>query len=239
MVNITKKELIKVGTELGKKETQNKEKILDLVRFMTEYLNHNTSELLTPSCKTYDIINFWTCSESTLNNKSKTKLEQNIEKIGNVIEFQEKYIVELAGCIEVYKNEEIEPEIVCDETNEHCNFNGSCEDCLSEKDHNEEYKICDDRNANKCFDCAMKILEELEPELEKCERSGVIIEGNDINDFVEFCDKKDKEETITITKKEYDELIEARNQLEHLENLGVDNWSEYSHYSCYEDEEDD
>jgi hypothetical protein len=103
-VSMTKKELIKVGTELGKKAVQNREKILDLVRFRMQYLDHDTSELLTPSCETYNIINFWACSESTLGNKTKARLEQNIEEVRKAIEFQEKYIVELAECIEVYEN---------------------------------------------------------------------------------------------------------------------------------------
>jgi hypothetical protein len=46
------------------------------------------------------------------------------------------------------------------------------------------------------------------------------------------------EEMVTITKAEYDRLIEADRQLEHLECLGVDNWSEYSHWSSEEDEDD-
>jgi hypothetical protein len=34
-------------------------------------------------------------------------------------------------------------------------------------------------------------------------------------------------------------LAESTNQLEHLECMGVDNWGEYSHYTCEDDEEDE
>lgn len=34
-------------------------------------------------------------------------------------------------------------------------------------------------------------------------------------------------ETVTILKTEYDELINRRNKLEALENAGVDNWDGY------------
>lgn len=47
----------------------------------------------------------------------------------------------------------------------------------------------------------------------------------------------DPEEMITITKKEYDELVEADLQLNHLQNSGVDNWDGYSYYTCNEEEE--
>jgi len=44
------------------------------------------------------------------------------------------------------------------------------------------------------------------------------------------------EETVTITKAEYDNLVESDKQLSHLEDLGVDNWHSYSHWSNTEDE---
>ena len=37
-------------------------------------------------------------------------------------------------------------------------------------------------------------------------------------------------ETVTTSKKRYDELIECENQLLHLEANGVDNWAWYSYY---------
>ncbi len=49
------------------------------------------------------------------------------------------------------------------------------------------------------------------------------------------------EEMVTITKKEYDELIDRSTWLTCLENAGVDNWSGYSFarelYSEYDQEE--
>lgn len=41
----------------------------------------------------------------------------------------------------------------------------------------------------------------------------------------------------TITQAEYDRLLEASLQLEHLEAMGVDNWEGYSHYDSDEEEE--
>lgn len=41
------------------------------------------------------------------------------------------------------------------------------------------------------------------------------------------------EETVTITKKEYEELLESQRWLNCLENAGVDNWSGYD-YACEE-----
>lgn len=43
---------------------------------------------------------------------------------------------------------------------------------------------------------------------------------------------------VQITEKRYASLIEAENQLDHLQALGVDNWEGYSYYKD-EDEEDD
>lgn len=37
------------------------------------------------------------------------------------------------------------------------------------------------------------------------------------------------EQTITITKKEYESLLEDREWLQCLENAGVDNWEGYSY----------
>lgn len=34
-------------------------------------------------------------------------------------------------------------------------------------------------------------------------------------------------------------LVDNSNQMDHLECSGVDNWSQYTHYDPYEDEEDD
>ena len=45
----------------------------------------------------------------------------------------------------------------------------------------------------------------------------------------------DKEETITITLKRYKELVEAENQLQHLQAKGVDNWEGYTYYGTDED----
>lgn len=36
-----------------------------------------------------------------------------------------------------------------------------------------------------------------------------------------------KEEMVTITKKEYDELVKNSNELNALESCGVDNWDGY------------
>lgn len=41
----------------------------------------------------------------------------------------------------------------------------------------------------------------------------------------------------TITQAEYDRLLDASLQLEHLESMGVDNWEGYSHYKSDEEEE--
>ncbi len=48
------------------------------------------------------------------------------------------------------------------------------------------------------------------------------------------------EETITISKKEYDELVNAFYKLNALENAGVDNWEWYDEAmkSLSEDEDD-
>lgn len=43
---------------------------------------------------------------------------------------------------------------------------------------------------------------------------------------------------VTITQLEYDRLLEASLQLEHLEAMGVDNWEGYSYYKDDEEEED-
>lgn len=44
---------------------------------------------------------------------------------------------------------------------------------------------------------------------------------------------------ITITQKEYLDLLEDSKQLAHLAACGVDNWDGYSYYGEEEDENDD
>ncbi len=44
---------------------------------------------------------------------------------------------------------------------------------------------------------------------------------------------------ITITNKEYLDLLEDSKQLAHLVATGVDNWVGYSYYADDEEEEDD
>ena len=48
------------------------------------------------------------------------------------------------------------------------------------------------------------------------------------------------EETITITKSEYESLLEDRKRLRSLEAAGVDNWSGYDYArELYEEDDDD
>lgn len=44
-------------------------------------------------------------------------------------------------------------------------------------------------------------------------------------------------QTVTVPRLQYEDLLEDSLQLAHLEALGVDNWSGYSHYSTEEEEE--
>lgn len=48
------------------------------------------------------------------------------------------------------------------------------------------------------------------------------------------------DETVTITKKEYDSLLDDSRLLQCLQNAGVDNWDGYSYAmeEFYEDEEE-
>lgn len=48
-----------------------------------------------------------------------------------------------------------------------------------------------------------------------------------------------KEETITISKKQYDHLIERVSWLDCLEAAGVDNWCGFEHAQTMRDEVDD
>lgn len=45
------------------------------------------------------------------------------------------------------------------------------------------------------------------------------------------------EETVTISKELYEQLVEDSNQLNHLRNTGVDCWGGYSYYKNYEEDE--
>jgi hypothetical protein len=45
------------------------------------------------------------------------------------------------------------------------------------------------------------------------------------------------EETVTISKKRYDSLIDAQKKLDRLEAAGVDNWEGYSEAFIDEDDE--
>lgn len=46
------------------------------------------------------------------------------------------------------------------------------------------------------------------------------------------------EQTVEITRAEYERLLYAERQLNHLESEGVDNWEGYSRVSRYEEDED-
>lgn len=57
--------------------------------------------------------------------------------------------------------------------------------------------------------------------------------------ITEFNEGAAMSDTVTISKKEYDELIEDQTQLRHLEANGVDNWDNYSHYTWDQDSDED
>ena len=48
-----------------------------------------------------------------------------------------------------------------------------------------------------------------------------------------------REETVTISKAEYERLLEAENFLDCLEACGVDNWSGYGEAVAMSEEEDE
>jgi hypothetical protein len=44
------------------------------------------------------------------------------------------------------------------------------------------------------------------------------------------------EDTITISKQLFEQLVEDSYQLNHLHNTGVDNWEGYSYYKHFEED---
>lgn len=47
-----------------------------------------------------------------------------------------------------------------------------------------------------------------------------------------------EQQTVEITRAEYERLLYAQRQLDHLESEGVDNWCGYSRVSRYEEDEE-